>query len=161
MQKKISILKCPKFWRNQTDELNLRTKSIGERVNYEVKCGYLYDYDCKTFNFKNECNRICEYKTPCKLYLMNIDEGVGGIKRNCKNAKLPITGTGGAAGYDLTAAQAAAVPAHGKVLVKIGLSMTLSPGCYRRVAPRSGLALKKFVGVGVRVIDFDYRGNWV
>ena len=57
---------------------------------------------------------------------MKIDEGVVRIKKICQNAKLPIRGTEGAAGYDLAAAQ---VPAHGKVLMKIGLSMALPYGC--------------------------------
>ena len=81
------------------------------------------------------------------------------IKRVNKNAKLPFRGTEGAAGYDLAAAQAAVVPAHGKVLVKTGLSMALPPGCYGSVAPRSGLALKKFIDVGAGVIDSDYKGG--
>ena len=62
---------------------------------------------------------------PCKLYVIKTDEDVVRIKRICKNAKLPIRGTEGAAGYDLAAAQATVVPAHGKVLVKTGLSMAL------------------------------------
>ena len=61
---------------------------------------------------------------------MKIDEGVVRIKRICKNAKLPITGTEEAVGYDLAAAQATVVLAHGKVLVKTGLSMALPSGCY-------------------------------
>ena len=48
---------------------------------------------------------------------------------------------------------------HGKCLVKTGLAMALPPGCYGRVAPRSGLALKKFIDVGAGVIDSDYRGK--
>ena len=71
---------------------------------------------------------------------MKTDEGVVRIKRVNKNAKLPFRGTEGAAGYDLAAAQSAVVPAHGKVLVKTGLAMALPPGCYGRIAPRSGLA---------------------
>ena len=35
----------------------------------------------------------------------------------------------------------------------------LPPRCYGRVAPRSGLALKKFIDVGAGVIDADYRGE--
>ena len=64
------------------------------------------------------------------------------MKRVNKNAKLPVRGTSGAAGYDLAAVEATVVPAHGKCLVKTGLSMALPPGCYGRIAPRSGLALK-------------------
>ena len=37
--------------------------------------------------------------------------------------------------------------------------MPLPPGCYGRIAPRSGLGLKKFIDVGVGVIDSDYRGK--
>ena len=32
-------------------------------------------------------------------------------------------------------------------------------GCYGRIAPRSGLALKKFIDVGAGVVDGDYRGE--
>ena len=33
------------------------------------------------------------------------------------------------------------------------------PGCYGRIAPRSGLAFKRFINVGAGVIDTDYRGE--
>ena len=81
------------------------------------------------------------------------------VKRTNVNARLPVRGTSGAAGYDLAAAEAAVVPAHGKCLVKTGLAMALPTGCYGRIAPRSGLALKKFIDIGAGVIDADYRGE--
>ena len=90
---------------------------------------------------------------------MNAEEGVVKIKRTNVNAKLPVRGMAGAAGYDLTAAQAAVVPAHSKCLVKTGLAIAIPADCYGRIAPRSGLALKKFIDVGARVIDSDYRGE--
>ena len=37
--------------------------------------------------------------------------------------------------------------------------MDLPPSCYGRIAPRSGLAWKKLIDVGARVIDSDYRGE--
>ena len=75
------------------------------------------------------------------------------------NARVPMRSTEGAAGYDLSAAQTAVVPARGKCLVKTSLAMAIPKGCYGRVAPQSGLALKKFIDVGAGVIDSDYRGE--
>ena len=37
--------------------------------------------------------------------------------------------------------------------------MALPPVCYGRIASRSGLTWKKFIDVGARVIDADYRGE--
>ena len=37
--------------------------------------------------------------------------------------------------------------------------MALPPSYYGRIAPRSTLALKIFIDVGVGVIDSDYRGE--
>ena len=43
--------------------------------------------------------------------------------------------------------------------VKTDLAIALPALCYGRIAPRSGLAWKKFIDVGAGVIDADYRGN--
>ena len=75
------------------------------------------------------------------------------------NAKLPVRSSAEVAGYDLSAIQAVVIPAHGKCLVKTGLAISMPPGCYGRIAPRSGLAIKKFIDVGAGVIDSDYRGE--
>ena len=72
---------------------------------------------------------------------------------------MPTRRTARAAGHDLATVQGAVVLAYGKVLVKTGLTMTLPPGCYGRIAPRCGLALKKFIDVGAGVVDSDYRGE--
>ena len=37
--------------------------------------------------------------------------------------------------------------------------MAIPPGFYGRLAPRSGLAVKKGIHVGAGVIDPDYRGE--
>lgn len=50
------------------------------------------------------------------------------------------------------------VPAGRQALVKTDLSIAIPPNTYARIAPRSGLALKKMIDVGAGVIDFDYRG---
>ncbi|KAL1132608.1 hypothetical protein AAG570_010560 [Ranatra chinensis] len=51
------------------------------------------------------------------------------------------------------------VPARGKALIKTDLQIQVPEGCYGRVAPRSGLALKNHIDVGAGVVDEDYRGN--
>lgn len=44
------------------------------------------------------------------------------------------------------------------MLVPTDISIGIPSGCYGRVAPRSGLALKFFLDTGAGVIDEDYRG---
>lgn len=89
----------------------------------------------------------------------------------------PTKGSVKAAGYDLKSAFDCSVPARGKALVDTGLKVELPEGCYGRIAPRSGLAVKNFIDVGgtcvggvlglfyyifffcvAGVVDEDYRG---
>ena len=80
------------------------------------------------------------------------------FKRMSPAAVLPTRATPGSAGYDLAAAEACVVPAHGKALVSTGWAVGLPVGVYGRVAPRSGLAWKHHLDVGAGVCDCDYRG---
>jgi dUTP pyrophosphatase len=45
----------------------------------------------------------------------------------------------------------------GSALVPTGIAMAIPSGCYGRIAPRSGLAVKYGIHVGAGVIDPDYR----
>lgn len=74
-------------------------------------------------------------------------------------ARAPTRGSDKAAGYDLYSAVDITVPKQGKALVKTDIAIAIPHGHYGRVAPRSGLAVKKFIDVGAGVIDEDYRGN--
>ena len=85
--------------------------------------------------------------------------GILKVQKLNNNAALPKRSTEGAAGYDLCAAQDCTIPAGGKGLVKTGLSISFPTGLYARIAPRSGLALKRFIDVGAGVVDADYRGE--
>ncbi|XP_055599513.1 deoxyuridine 5'-triphosphate nucleotidohydrolase [Uranotaenia lowii] len=71
----------------------------------------------------------------------------------------PSKGSEKAAGFDLKSAYEYTVPARGKQLVMTDIQVQLPEGCYGRVAPRSGLAVKNFIDVGAGVVDEDYRGN--
>ena len=147
------MLKAPKFWKRKT----ATNKFEGEFVKKGGEWAFVHNDDCKS---SNDCNISCNnYGRSCKLHVMKTDQGVVKVKKLCNNAKLLVRGTTGAAGYDLAAAQTAVVPAHGKVLVKTGLSVSMPTGCYGRIVPRSGLALKKSIDVGAGVVDEDYRGE--
>ena len=49
------------------------------------------------------------------------------------------------------------IPTKGKGVIQTGLVVSLPPGVYTRIAPCSRLAVKKFIDVGIGVIDIDYR----
>ena len=73
------------------------------------------------------------------------------------NAALPKRSIDGVVGYDLCASQNCTIPPKGKGIVQTGLAISILVGLYARIAPRSGLALKKFIDGGADVVDSDYR----
>ena len=75
------------------------------------------------------------------------------------NAVLLARGSVGVVGYDLCAASNYVISSRGKGTVEIGLAVSLPPGTYARIAPRSGLAIRNFIDVGVGVVDSDYQGE--
>ena len=76
-----------------------------------------------------------------------------------ENAYPPVRATSQSAGYDLYSAYDYVVGPRDKQLVKTDLAFKIPDGCYGRIAPRSGLALKHHIDVGAGVVDRDYRGN--
>ena len=110
--------------------------------------------------------------------LFTPDPPVLEVKRLFTDANLPYKGSGRAAGYDLSAHSYAfivdgkvdetvkldddavlVIPPNSRCLVKTGIAVAVPEGCYGRVAPRSGLALKNGIEIGAGVIDEDYRGE--
>ena len=136
----LRIIKTPQFWQPiKLQNKKLWTISSTGGSSYCAFFRDINDDDCQ----KNE------EETTDKLL----------VKRLCNNAALPKRGTEGAAGYDISSAQEIVIPAKGKAVVKTGLSISFPPGMYARIAPRSGLAVKKFIDVGAGVVDSDYRGE--
>jgi len=81
------------------------------------------------------------------------------FKKLTENAFKPVKGSKFAAGFDLQSAYDMVIPGGKHALVKTDIAVQVPEGCYGRIAPRSGLALKKFIDVGAGVVDRDYRGN--
>ena len=74
-------------------------------------------------------------------------------------ARAPVKGSEYAAGFDLFSAEAVVIQPGGRACIRMDLQLAIPPGCYGRVAPRSGLALKHGIDVGAGVVDANYRGN--
>lgn len=81
------------------------------------------------------------------------------VKKLRPEAVLPTRGSEWSAGYDLSSAEAKVIPPGGRAVVKTALSFACPAGTYGRIAPRSGLTVKKGIHVGAGVVDADYRGE--
>jgi dUTP pyrophosphatase len=80
------------------------------------------------------------------------------VERLSPAAKLPTRATTGAAGYDIFSSEETHVPAASRRVVKTDIKVAIPAGHYGRIAPRSGLAVKKGIDIAAGVIDSDYRG---
>jgi dUTP pyrophosphatase len=82
------------------------------------------------------------------------------VKKLTPQARVPVKGSSGAAGFDLfyTRNDALVIPARGSALIPTDISISIPCDTYARIAPRSGLALKNKLDVGAGVVDCDYRG---
>ena len=78
MQNTISILRCPRFWRDNSIS---RSKSSKGDVQNEKQWGYLYNMDCELCKKNNACKEICKHRSPCKLYVIKTEEGIVKVKR--------------------------------------------------------------------------------
>jgi deoxyuridine 5'-triphosphate nucleotidohydrolase len=80
------------------------------------------------------------------------------IQKLSDQAVIPTRGSEWSAGLDLSSAKNMTIPAGGRAVVPTDLAIACPAGTYGRIAPRSGLAVKKGIDVGAGVIDADYRG---
>ena len=74
-------------------------------------------------------------------------------------AYLPTRETAGSIGYDLRSPRFARIPQRRHLLFTPGNSFQIPEGHYGRLAPKSGLAIYRSIGVLARVIDQDYTGE--
>lgn len=81
------------------------------------------------------------------------------FKKLHESASLPSRSNAGDAGYDLSAVEHWTIPVGKRALVDTGLAVAIPGGHYGRIAPRSGLAVKKGLQTGAGVVDSCYRGS--
>lgn len=77
------------------------------------------------------------------------------VRRLTKLSKLPSRGSELSAEYDLYASESVVVKSKDRALVPTGIAISVPPGTYGRIVPRSGLAVKHGIDVGAGVIDED------
>mmetsp|Transcript_18749 Transcript_18749/g.46564 ORF Transcript_18749/g.46564 Transcript_18749/m.46564 type:complete len:168 (-) Transcript_18749:54-557(-) len=80
------------------------------------------------------------------------------VKKLSEDATIPTKGSVLSAGFDLYAAKPTSIGPGERGIVATDISIKCPPGTYARIAPRSGLAVKKGIDCGAGVVDADYRG---
>ena len=83
------------------------------------------------------------------------------VKKLTRDAKLPVYGSANAAGADLFACAAEAIPAGETRFIHTGIAIELPEGTVGLIYARSGLACKQDLAPAnkVGVVDCDYRGE--
>lgn len=76
-------------------------------------------------------------------------------------AFLPSRASENSCGLDIYSAEEITIKKGSRHGVHTGLAMAIPNNHYGRIAPRSGLALKKGIDVLAGVIDSDYRGELI
>jgi coronin-1B/1C/6 len=90
---------------------------------------------------KSEVTAVSFFNRAAWIKLMMKPQNQLLVKKLSDKATTPTRGSALAAGYDLYSAEDKVVPANGKVLVDLQLSIAVPEGTYGRVAPRSGLGM--------------------
>lgn len=81
------------------------------------------------------------------------------VKLLTDSAQVPARQSEGAAGYDIFSDENIALFPGERKLVSTGIALVVPNSYYGRIAPRSGMAVKKKIDVGAGVVDSDYRGE--
>ena len=97
---------------------------------------------------------------PADSEKLSEDEPVPKYKLLTPKAYPPTRETVGSIGYDLRSPRFARVPPKGGTCyLPLGIAFQIPEGHYGRLAPKSGLAIYRSIGVLAGVIDQDYTGE--
>lgn len=119
------------------------TELVAPPINKEVVPAVQVDYKFNKLSAGDPC----------------YDGSIIKFRKRVEHAIVPARGSQHAAGFDLFSSEEKVIAAGSHGLVKTGISVELPAGSYGRIAPRSGLAVKKFIDIGAGVVDVDYRGD--
>ena len=81
------------------------------------------------------------------------------VKQLHQKATLPTRATVNSAGLDLYAPEQIVIKAKSMKMIPVGIAMSIPKGMYGRLAPRSGLTVKREIDVKAGVVDNDFRGE--
>jgi dUTP pyrophosphatase len=85
------------------------------------------------------------------------------VKKLSPSATIPSYGSDMAAGLDIAASEAVQIMPRSRAVVGTGIAIEFygpnATNYYLRIAPRSGLSVKKCIDIGAGVVDYDYRGE--
>jgi len=87
------------------------------------------------------------------------------VKKITESARLPERANQDDAAFDLFSDEETIIPSMERKVIKTGISIALEPidsevfSSYLRIAPRSGLSVKKGIDVFAGVVDIGYRGE--
>ena len=97
---------------------------------------------------------------PVENEKLNRGEPVLKYKLLTSKAYPPTRETAGSIGYDLRSPRFARIPPKGGTYyLPLGIAFQIPEGHYGRLAPKSGLAIYRSIGVLAGVIDQDYTGE--
>ena len=99
---------------------------------------------------------------PVESEKLNKSEPVLKYKLLTSKAYPPTRETAGSIGYDLRSPRFARIPPKGgNYYLPLGIAFQIPKGHYGRLAPKSGLAIYRSIGVLAGVIDQDYTEVFV
>lgn len=85
------------------------------------------------------------------------------VKKLNEDSIIPTYGSNYAAGLDLYAYGDFTIEKNSRRPIPTGISIEWNgddaENYYMRIAPRSGLSVKKSIDIGAGVVDYDYRGQ--
>ena len=97
---------------------------------------------------------------PVESEKLNKSKPVLKYKLLTSKAYPPTRETAGSIGYDLRSPRFARIPPRGGTYyLPLGIAFQIPEGHYGRLAPKSGLAMYRSIGVLAGVIDQDYTGE--